>query len=169
MATATVGCVPLTALPPLQPPEAAQDVAFDDDQVNSTEPPAVTAVGVAIRVAVGSILTVALAGPLAPPAPLQVTEYVLLDVSEPVLRVPLTGNVPLQPPDAAQEVEFVELQVNMELAPPLTAVGKALNVAVGGPGAAPSPPQAASNNTAAAGTREGKRIVFFYGNNRTLQ
>jgi hypothetical protein len=45
--------------------------------------------------------------------------------------VPLAANVPLQPPEATQDVALVELQVSVE-APPLgTFVGFAVNVAVG--------------------------------------
>ena len=49
----------------------------------------------------------------------------------PVLRVPLVASVPLQPPEAAQDVALVELQVNVEEPPLGTTVGYALNVASG--------------------------------------
>jgi hypothetical protein len=45
--------------------------------------------------------------------------------------VPLVGNVPLQPPEAVQDVALVELQVSMEVPPLGTLVGFAIKVAAG--------------------------------------
>jgi hypothetical protein len=50
----------------------------------------------------------------------------------PVLWLPLLARAPLQPPDALQELAFVELQVSVVAAPLLTVVGDALIAAVGG-------------------------------------
>jgi hypothetical protein len=52
-------------------------------------------------------------------------------VSAPVLLVPLVANAPLQPPEAAQAVAFVELHVNVEAAPLAMPLGETANVAVG--------------------------------------
>jgi hypothetical protein len=46
--------------------------------------------------------------------------------------LPLVGSVPLQPPEAEQELALVEDQVSVDVPPPATAVGSAANVAVGG-------------------------------------
>lgn len=47
------------------------------------------------------------------------------------LFVPLVASVPVQPPDAVQEVAFVLDQVNVELLPKAIVVGLAVIVAVG--------------------------------------
>ena len=49
----------------------------------------------------------------------------------PVLCVPLVALLPLQLPDAAHEVAFVELQVSVDAAPLATDVGFAVSVTVG--------------------------------------
>jgi hypothetical protein len=66
--------VPLVASVPVQPPLAVQEVAFVLDQVNIELAPDAMVVGFADRVAVGigAIVTVALAGALVPPTPVQV-------------------------------------------------------------------------------------------------
>ena len=66
-----------------------------------------------------------------PPAPVQVNVNLVAAVRFPVLWVPLIASVPLQPPDAAQEVAFVEDQVRVEAAPLATVVGLADRVTVG--------------------------------------
>ena len=48
-----------------------------------------------------------------------------------MLCEPLVGLVPLQPPEAVQEVALVELQVSVEAPPGATLVGFAVKVAVG--------------------------------------
>ncbi len=131
MPIAVVLTVPLVGLAPFQPPDASQEVAFDDDQVSSDSPPPATTVGLAASVAVAATLTVTLAGALVPPGPVQVTTYVALAVNGPVAFVPLVSSEPPQPPDAAQEVAFVELQVNVALAPLPTEAGTALMLACG--------------------------------------
>ena len=80
-------CVPLVAFAPLQPPEAVHDVALVELHVNVEAPPLVTVVGfaVSVTVAAGTIVTVAVATPLAPPVPVQVNEYDVVAVSAPVL------------------------------------------------------------------------------------
>jgi hypothetical protein len=90
-------------------------------------------VGVAFNVAVGivPIVTVAVAGALVPPVPVQVSVYAVLVVNAPVFTVPLADFVPLQPPEAVQDVALVELQVKVD-DPPLAMVdGLAIRVAVG--------------------------------------
>ena len=62
---------------PDQAPEALQDVALDDDQVNVELPPLATVLGLALRVTVGVCfgLTVTVVDWAAlPPVPLQVIE-----------------------------------------------------------------------------------------------
>jgi hypothetical protein len=55
----------------------------------------------------------------------------VIAVTAPVLCVPLVPFVPLQPPEAVQDVALVELQVSVEAAPLATEVGFAVNVTVG--------------------------------------
>jgi hypothetical protein len=52
-------------------------------------------------------------------------------VTGPVPCVPLVALLPLQLPDAAHEVAFVELQVSVDAAPLATEVGFAVRVTVG--------------------------------------
>ena len=54
----------------------------------------------------------------------------MLTVRAPVLCVPLGDLVPLQPPEAVQEVALVELQVKVEAAPRATEIGFAVRVTV---------------------------------------
>jgi len=55
-------CEPLVASPPLQPPEAAQEVAFVDDQVSVDAAPFLTVVGFPVSVTVGAgVVTVTVA------------------------------------------------------------------------------------------------------------
>ena len=77
------------------------------------------------------IVTVAVAVVLTPPGPLQLREYAVVDVSAAVVRAPLVPRVPFQPPDAVHEAAFVELHVNVDVAPEGTTVGFATSVAVG--------------------------------------
>ena len=53
-----------------------------------------------------------------PPVPVHVSVKVVVIVSAPVLRLPLVGVEPLQPPEAAHEVAPVELQLSV-VEPPL--------------------------------------------------
>lgn len=57
----------------------------------------------------------------------QVSVNVVLPVRSPVRKVPLVGSAPLQPPEAAQPVALVELQVNVVVPLYLTVLGVALN------------------------------------------
>jgi hypothetical protein len=128
---ATVVSVPLMALVPLQPPEAVHNVAFDELHDSTEVPPVMTAFGLAARVAVGTTLTVTIAALLVPPGPVQVSEYVVPVMIGAVLWAPLADKVPLQPPAAAHEVAFVEVQVRTAVPPDATEVALAVSVAVG--------------------------------------
>jgi hypothetical protein len=86
---------------------------LDEFHVNTTDFPLATVPLPAVRVAVGTTFTVALAVLLVPPAPAQVNEYVALVVNGLVTRVPPVERVPFQPPEAVQEVAFAELQVSV--------------------------------------------------------
>ncbi|MBV8851807.1 MAG: hypothetical protein JOY91_00325 [Sinobacteraceae bacterium] len=68
-------CVPEVASVPLpHAPEELQAVALAELQVSVVVPPLETAIGDAVRVADGTMLTVTLAALLVPPAPVQVIE-----------------------------------------------------------------------------------------------
>jgi len=73
-ARAPVLCVPLVASVPLQPPEAAQEAALVELQVNVEEPPLGTTVGEAVNVASGITATTTVAVLLVPPEPLHASE-----------------------------------------------------------------------------------------------
>jgi hypothetical protein len=134
------------------------DVALIELHVSVEAPPATTTEGFATIVAVGITLTSTVAAPLAPPVPVHVKEYVLRSASAPVLCVPLVALVPLQLPDAAHEVAFVELHDSVEALPPATVAGAAPIDAVGSAPVLPvlallPPPQAAISSDAATGTK----------------
>jgi len=128
-----VSCVPLGATCPLHPPEAVQEVEFSELHVRTDVPPGATTDGLAVSVATGMVVTstVAVAAWLLPPSPAQVSEKVVLELRAAVAWEPEVASVPLQPPDAVQLVESVELQVNVEVVPAATNVGLAARVAVG--------------------------------------
>jgi hypothetical protein len=125
-----VDCEPLTALEPLQPPDAVQAVALLLDQVSMEEVPAFTLLGAALSVTIGALLeTVTVADCVADPAgPVQVSSYSVVVVRVPLDIVPLLGRLPCQPPEAVQAVAPGDFQVRMELPPLPTVVGAAVNV-----------------------------------------
>jgi hypothetical protein len=78
------------------------------------------------------IVTVAVAGALVPPVPVHVSVYDVSTVSAPVDWLPLMAFAPANvPPVPVQDVALVEFQVSVEAAPLTTAVGVAVNEAVG--------------------------------------
>jgi len=108
-------------------------VAFVDDQVRVELPPPATAVGLALSKTLGAGAdTVTVADCDAePPAPLQVSVKFVVVVRLEVLVEPLVGSVPAQPPEAVQDVAFVEDQLSVEVAPFLTVLGLAVKVTAG--------------------------------------
>jgi hypothetical protein len=127
--------LPLVGNAPLQPPEAVHAVVLVELQVSVEVPPLATVVGFASNVAVATggavTATTTVAAGLTPPVPVQLSEYDVFVVSVPVLRLPLVGSAPLQPPEAVHAVALVELQVSVEVPPLATVVGFASNVTVG--------------------------------------
>jgi hypothetical protein len=55
-----------------------------------------------------------------PPDPLQVSAYVVVVLSAPVLALPLVGSLPDHPPEALQLVALVDDQLSVEAEPLLT-------------------------------------------------
>jgi len=125
-----VDCEPPSALLPLQPPDALQEVALVLDQASVEEVPDFTLLGVAVSVTIGALpATVTVADCVAgAPAPLQVSSYSVVFVSGPVDQVPLVALAPDQPPEALQAVAPTDVQVSVELPPLLTVVGAAVSV-----------------------------------------
>jgi len=86
------------------------------DQVNVEDPLALTVIGLAISVIVGSgggaTLTVAERVAL-PPAPLQAKKNVLVAVNELGSSLPDSALVPDQAPDAVHDVASLEAQLNV--------------------------------------------------------
>jgi hypothetical protein len=161
-ARAPVLCEPLVDLLPLQPPDAAHEVALVELHVNTDALPLLTEFGfaVSVTVAAGKTATVAVATLLAPPAPVQANECVVVVVSGAVFSVPLVDLLPLQPPDAVHEVALIEFHVSTAALPLATAVGFAVSVTAAGGTVAGGwffdvstpPPHAANSSDAAAGT-----------------
>ena len=70
---APVDCEPVVASSPVQPPDAAQEVALVEFQVSVALPPLRMELGLALRLAVGTGATVTMVVALAePPAPVHV-------------------------------------------------------------------------------------------------
>jgi hypothetical protein len=128
-----VDCEPLVARAPDQPPEAAQEVALVEDQVRVDELPLAMLVGLALKLTlgVGADTDTVRDCAAVPPAPVQVNVKLVAAVRSAVACEPLVAMLPLQPPDAAQEVALVEDQVRVEALPLLTVVGLALRVTDG--------------------------------------
>jgi len=126
--------VPLVASVPVQPPLAVQEVAFVLDQVKVELLQDVIAVGLADRVTVGAgaaeTVTVAVASDEVPPAPVQVSLYVVV-LTGLTLNEPLVASVPVQPPLAVQDVAFVLDQVSVALPPAAMDAGLAVKVTMG--------------------------------------
>jgi hypothetical protein len=125
--------LPEVALLPAQPPEAVQDVAFVEDQVSVDDPPLATDVGFAEIDMVGAgSNTVTVADALCdPPDPVQVRLKVLLLVSAPEPSLPEVALAPDQPPEAVQDVAFVEDQLSVAVPPLATELGLAVSDTVG--------------------------------------
>jgi hypothetical protein len=107
------------------------DVALVELHVSVEAPLPATIVGLALKVAVGLMLTVTLATVLVPPAPEQLSEYTVGTEIAPVTSVPPVAFAPDQPPVALQVVALVELHVRVVPPPPATLVGLAESTAVG--------------------------------------
>ena len=122
-------------------PEEVQDVAFVEDQVSVDDPPLVTDGGVAARDTMGAGGdTVTVADALwVPPDPVQERLKVLVLVNAPVVWLPDVALAPDQPPEALQEVAFVEDHASVVDAPLATDVGFAAidTVGAGGGGGVP--------------------------------
>jgi hypothetical protein len=118
-------------LVPLQPPDAVHEAALVELHVNVELAPTAMDVGFAVKavVAVPGTVTVAVAALLVPPGPAQINEYDVVALTGPVLCVPLGDLVPLQPPEAVQDVALVEFHVSVAAPPPATDVGFAVSVA----------------------------------------
>ena len=120
--------MPVSALAPVQAPEALHVVALVEDQLSTALAPLATLLGLALKVtvAVGFALTVMVVDCAAvPPAPAHDKVNDTLAVSAPVDRVPVTGCGPLQPPDAVHEVALVAVHDSVELPPLITELGLA--------------------------------------------
>ncbi len=129
--------LPEVPFAPLQPPVAVQLLALVVDQLSVDAPPLATDAGVAVSVTVGSGagLTVIVTDWTAePPLPVQVS------VKEPVAvrfvrcSLPEVDLVPLQPPEAVQELAFVLDQVSVVDPPLITVVGEAVSETDGADG-----------------------------------
>jgi hypothetical protein len=129
---------PVRVLLPVHPPDAVQAVALTDDQFSVAEPPLATVVGVAVSVTEGaaSCVTVTFTDcVVSPPAPVHVNANAELAVKAFVDAVPEVVLVPLQLPDAVQDVALVEDQVSVAAEPDTTADGATVSVTVGASGA----------------------------------
>jgi hypothetical protein len=130
---APVDCEPPVATDPLHAPEAVQAVALAEDQLRVELAPLDTPLGLALIVTVGAaadIVTVADCD-ADPPAPVQVIVYFVVAERADVAFEPRVPTLPLQPPEAAHDVEFVDDQVNVDAAPLLMVLGFAESVTAG--------------------------------------
>lgn len=104
-----------------------------EDHVNVELPPLATLVGLALSETLGGAAeTVTVADwDAEPPAPVQVSVYLVDALSAAVLCEPLVASLPLQPPEALQEAALVEAQVNVDVPPLAMVLGFAVSVTVG--------------------------------------
>jgi hypothetical protein len=125
---APVDWVPFTALAPDQAPDAAQPVAFAEDQVSVALPPLATALGPTLRltVGVGDLTETVVDWVALPPGPLHVSVYVVLASTAPVSSMPCVARLPDQPPEAVHAVELVDDHVRVVLPPLEIVLGFAL-------------------------------------------
>jgi len=123
---------PLTFFTPLQPPDAAHELALVLLQDSCVVAPLATLDGFAVRLAVGAGMTVTdLLSFAEPPVPWQVSVNVVGAVIGAEDAEPLTFFAPLQPPDAAQELALVLLQDSCVVEPLATLDGFAFRLTVG--------------------------------------
>lgn len=130
--------LPEVDLVPDQAPEAVQEVALVDDQVNTDVVPVLTVDGLALMETVGAgggggaptTVTPVVCETL-PPAPVHVKEKLPVVVSGPVDWFPEFAFAPDQAPEATHDVAFAEDQLMVEALPEFTLVGFALSVSVG--------------------------------------
>jgi hypothetical protein len=124
---------PFTALVPDQAPEAVHEVALVEDQVRVELAPLATLAGPALSETLGAAAdTVTVADCEAvPPAPLQLSMYLVVAVNADVLLDPLIVSEPLHPPEAVQEVALVDVQFKVDVAPLLSVLGPAAKVTAG--------------------------------------
>lgn len=107
-------------------------MAFVADQDKVELAPLETLVGLAERVIVGAAATDTVTDCVAePPLPVQVRVYLVVEVMAELACDPLGASLPLQPPEALQEVALLADQESVEVAPLETVVGLALRVTVG--------------------------------------
>jgi hypothetical protein len=114
------------------------EVVFIDDHVSTVVAPLDIVVGDADNVTLGEGVAAndTVADTLRdPPGPVQVRVKTDVAVIAPLVSVPLMGLTPLQLPDAAQAVAFVEVHVNVDVAPDATLPGVAEKLTVGSGGA----------------------------------
>jgi hypothetical protein len=104
-----------------------------EDQLNVELPPLETLVGLALSETLGAAAdTVTVADCVAdPPAPVQVSMYLVVAFSAAVLFEPLIASDPLQPPEAVHAVALVADQLNIDAAPLLSVLGLAVSVTAG--------------------------------------
>jgi hypothetical protein len=118
--------VPVGDRLPVQPFDAVHAVASVLVHEREVVPLGATLVGVAVKVAVGArgaptaMLTELVASPLTPE---HFSAKVLAAVSAGVVSVPDVGRLPVQAPDAVQDVALVLLQVSFA-APPYATVAE---------------------------------------------
>jgi hypothetical protein len=165
LVSAPVEALPDVARAPNHAPDALQDVAFVEDQLRVADPPLVTEVGFAEIDTVGTgggggvPVTLTWTASLALPCgPVQVSEKLLLVLSDPVDWIPEVALFPDQAPVAEHDTVFVELHVSTEAPPLATELGFATRDTdgsdEGGGGTVSAPagdslwaPQAASTRT----------------------
>ena len=123
---------------PVHPPEAVQDVASVLDQASVELVPTPMTAGsaeiVTAAAGVESMTSTVTDLVVVPPAPLQLSVYVLLAIRWPVLTDPAVPRVPDHAPNAVHAVASVLVHVSVELVPYSTEVGLAASVTTGGDG-----------------------------------
>jgi hypothetical protein len=144
--SALMASLPEVDFVPVHPSDAEQLLALEDDQVRVVEPLASTVVGLAESATVGAggggggggvVVTVTVAFACAlPPGPEQLRPKLVVAMSGPTIWLPEVTLLPLQPPDAVQDVALVLDQVSVLELLVIIVDGEALSATVGTDGAA---------------------------------
>ena len=123
-----VPALPLVERDPLHPPEAVHAVALLVVQLNVELVPVTMTAGLTVRFTVGAgVVTVTVTFALAEePGPVQSRTKSVSASSALIVTVPLGGCVPLQPPEAVQDVALAACHVSVALSPLASIPGDAL-------------------------------------------
>ncbi len=125
---------PLTGSLPFQAPDAVQAVALVEDHERLVALPLATVLAPTpmLTVGTGAIADTVVDWLALPPAPVQVSVYVVVFMTAAMISEPCSGCAPLQPSDAMQPAVLTVLQFSVVEPPATSVLGVADNCTTGG-------------------------------------